>query len=98
MGRIKDYITPESKRLGAIFERNELKTIKKMSIDFELSEPDLVRAAILHLIQLYESKPTAMEVTDLFDPEVLAFHQLLERERIQNKTRNPEMDADDQAV
>lgn len=91
MGRTKDYITPDSKRVGTTLERNELKTIKKMSIDFELSEPDLVRAAVLHLIQLYESKPTAREITDLFDPEVISFYRLLEQERTKNRERNLEV-------
>jgi hypothetical protein len=62
MARRKNYETPASRRIGYTLDKRQLKELKKISIEFEIPEDEVLGLAIDLLIARFNTLPT--EVLD----------------------------------
>ena len=58
MGRISHYhITPETGRVCVNLNKRQIKEMKKIAVEFEISEKEVLKLAIDLLIKTYQSLP-----------------------------------------
>ncbi|MBF0451319.1 MAG: hypothetical protein HQK75_11495 [Candidatus Magnetomorum sp.] len=63
MGRISHYhLTPESGRVCVNLKKRQIKELKKIAVEFEISEKEVMTLAVDMLIKTYQSLP--QEVID----------------------------------
>jgi len=63
MGRISHYhLTPESGRVCVNLKKRQIKELKKIAVEFEISEKEVMKLAVDMLIKTYQSLP--QEVID----------------------------------
>ncbi len=55
MARSKYHVTPESGRIAITLNKRQLKELKKMTIEFEMSVEDILQIAVDAFIQRYQS-------------------------------------------
>ena len=55
MARSKYHVTPESGRIAITLNKRQLKELKKMTIEFEMSVDDILQIAVDAFIQRYQS-------------------------------------------
>jgi len=58
MGRISHYhLTPESGRICVNLNKRQIKELKKIAVEFEISEKEVMKLAVDMLIKTYQSIP-----------------------------------------
>jgi hypothetical protein len=58
MGRISHYhLTPESGRICVNLKKRQIKELKKIAVEFEISEKEVMKLAVDMLIKTYQSLP-----------------------------------------
>jgi hypothetical protein len=58
MGRISHYhLTPESGRVCVNLNKRQIKELKKIAVEFEISEKEVMKLAVDMLIKTYQSIP-----------------------------------------
>ncbi|ETR71304.1 MAG: hypothetical protein OMM_08207 [Candidatus Magnetoglobus multicellularis str. Araruama] len=58
MGRISHYhLTPESGRVCVNLNKRQIKELKKIAVEFEISEKEVMKLAVDMLIKTYQSLP-----------------------------------------
>jgi len=58
MGRISHYhLTPESGRVCVNLKKRQIKELKKIAVEFEISEKEVMKLAVDMLIKTYQSIP-----------------------------------------
>jgi len=58
MGRISHYhLTPESGRVCVNLTKRQIKELKKIAVEFEISEKEVMKLAVDMLIKTYQSLP-----------------------------------------
>jgi hypothetical protein len=58
MGRISHYhLTPESGRVCVNLKKRQIKELKKIAVEFEISEKEVMKLAVDMLIKTYQSLP-----------------------------------------
>jgi len=63
MGRISHYhLTPESGRVCVNLKKRQIKELKKIAVEFEISEKEVMKLAVDMLIKTFQSLP--QEVID----------------------------------
>ncbi len=55
MARSKYHVTPESGRIAINLNKRQLKELKKMTIEFEMSVEDILQIAVDAFIHKYQS-------------------------------------------
>ncbi len=57
MPRVKLHVIPRTSRLCMTCNSDEIKEIRKMAIDLEIPEREILRLAVLALIEKYRNTP-----------------------------------------
>ena len=79
MGRKKNHETLDSKKITINIEKPDLKVLKHIGIDLELSDIDVVEFAVKSLIMTYKSIPEVNTKEDLINQKTLRYHELIEK-------------------
>ncbi len=78
MARGKSHVLPDTKRVTIVLEKERLKTLKKIGLDIEMSDEEVLDLEKKNLIELYKSQPQVEKTDDLRPEPVRTFIKLIE--------------------
>ncbi len=79
MGRKKNHETLDSKKITINLQKDDLKFLKHIGIDLEISDEEIVKFAVKSLIMTYKSIPEVKVKEDLINKETLRYHELIKK-------------------